>query len=161
MRYDKLVDKLNSIFKKLNAKMLSGRNTDIEVYDPNNPSICIYLEMEAVGGDRWDRIKSKYPTVRWSLAKKEKYSKTDKPIVMVSVRKDDLSDIFAIEYSLWVKEGHLEKERHVTAGGKRYVYRKGGEEPFWAISKDKVHWGYEGLEEYLISIMKKSSKLNR
>jgi hypothetical protein len=127
----KLVDKLNKIFKKLKAETLSGKNTDIRVYDPSDPSFEILLEMEGVRPDRWDKIKSKYPTVRWPLAKKKKYKNLSTPLVMVSVKDDEeISDIFAVDYETWIHEGHEEKAPFVRAGGKAYSYRKGEKNHF-------------------------------
>ncbi|MEM0382364.1 MAG: hypothetical protein QW580_06895 [Nitrososphaerota archaeon] len=153
----KLVEKLNKVFKRLKAEVRGGKNADIVIYDRKDPSTPIYLEMEGARPDRWDKIKTgKYPTVRWPLAKKEKYKDFKAPLVMATVRDDEeVSDICVIDYDTWIKEGHEEKERYVRAGGKAYSYRKGGEEPFWAIARGKAHWGYEGLEEYLISVLEK------
>ncbi|MBS7633920.1 hypothetical protein KEJ34_00225 [Candidatus Bathyarchaeota archaeon] len=109
------------------------------------------IEVEVVRQDRWGKIKTQYPTVRWSAAKK-RYAIDEFPVFMASTP-DDLSDIFIIDAKTWVREGKEERERFVRAGGKTYVYRKGGEEPFWAIGKDRVHWGYGDIEKYILKIL--------
>jgi hypothetical protein len=153
----RLVNKLNGIFKRLRATPGPGKNTDIEVYDPQDPSFKIQLEMEAARPDRWDKIKSgEYKTVRRPLAKKEKYKDSRFAIDMVTVRDDtNVSDILAVDYETWVRNGHLETAPYVKAGEKGFAYRKEGGEPFWAIEREKVHWGYDGLEDYLISCYNK------
>lgn len=148
------VNKLNNeVFKVLRAQMPSGKNTDVIVYDPRDPSRKIHLEVEFVRSDRWEKIKGcKYETVRWPIAKKEKYREFQGCLVMVSV-KEDLSDIFYIDYKKWVLNGSEEKAPFVRAGGKVYRYRKGAEERFWAIPKQAVCWGYDEFETYLLSLL--------
>lgn len=144
-----LVEKLKQIFKTLRVELGPGKNHDIELFLGDRKIAAI--EVEVVRQDRWNKIKTRYPTVRWSAAKK-RYATEAIPVFMASTP-DDLSDIFVIDARTWVKEGKEEKERFVRAGGKTYVYRKGGEEPFWAIDKNKVHWGYDGLEEYMLKTL--------
>jgi hypothetical protein len=144
-----LVEKLKQLFKTLRVELGPGKNHNIELFLENRKIAAI--EVEVVRQDRWNKIKTKYPTVRWSAAKK-RYATEEMPVFMASTP-DDLSDIFVIDARTWVREGREEKERFVRAGGKTYVYRKGGEEPFWAIDKNKVHWGYDGLEEYILKTL--------
>lgn len=141
-----LVEKLNKIFKILRAELGPGKNHNIELFFENRKVAAI--EVEVVRQDRWVKIKTQYPTVRWSAAKK-RYATNEVPVFMASTP-DDLSDIFVIDAETWVMEGKEERERFVRAGGKTYVYRKGGEEPFWAIDKGRVHWGYGDLEKYIL-----------
>lgn len=101
--------------------------------------------------DRWNRIKTKYKTARWPEAKK-RHASDEIPVFMASIP-EDLSDIFIIDAKTWVQEGKEEKERFVRAGGKAYRYRKGGEEPFWAIDKNRVYWGFEDLEKYILKTL--------
>jgi hypothetical protein len=42
----------------------------------------------------------------------------------------------------------------VKAGGKGYRYRKGQDEPFWAIEKERVMWGIEKFEDFLLTLLK-------
>jgi hypothetical protein len=144
-----LVEKLKRTFKKLRVELGPGKDHNIELFFENRKVAAI--EVEVVRQDRWNKIKSTYPTVRWSAAKK-RYAADAIPVFMASTP-DDLSDIFIIDAKTWVERGREEKERFVRAGGRAYIYRKGGEEPFWAIDKTKVHWGYEGLEEYILKTL--------
>jgi len=141
----KLVEKLKQIFKTLRPELGPGKNHNIEIFQENRKIAA--MEVEVVRKDRWNKIKTKYKTARWPEAKK-RYAQDEIPVFMASVP-EDLSDIFVIDAKTWVQEGTEEKERFVRAGGKAYTYRKGGEEPFWAIDKSRVHWGFEELETYL------------
>jgi hypothetical protein len=145
----KLVEKLKHVFKTLIPELGPGKNHNIKIFWENREIAAI--EVEVVRQDRWNKIKTKYPTVRWSEAKK-RYATDEIPVFMASTP-DDLSDIFIIDAQTWVKEGKEEKERFVRAGGKAYIYRKGGEEPFWAMDKSKVHWGFEKLEKYIMKTL--------
>lgn len=151
-----LVNKLNAIFRKLTATLGPGKNFDIIITCKINPLCKAYVEVEVVRPDRWEKIKNKYNTIRWPLSKKVKYEGKTELILMASVKGDnDLSEIFIINYETWVKEGHEEKAPFVRAGGKPFRYRKGQEEPFWAIEKEKAIWGYDKLEEYILIEMNK------
>lgn len=145
-----LVKKLTQVFKTLKPEVGPGKNHDIEIFYQNSKVAAV--EVEVVRKDRWDKIKSKYPTVRWPEAKK-RHAENEVPVFMASVP-DDLSDIFIIDAKTWVQEGKEEKAMFVRAGGKAYRYRKGGEEPFWAMDKSKVHWGYEELEKFMMKTLK-------
>lgn len=144
-----LVKKLKKIFKILRPELGPGKNHDVEIFRENSKIAAI--EVEVVRQDRWNKIKTKYKTARWPQAKK-RYAFNEIPVFMASVP-HDLSDIFIIDAKTWVREGKEEKARFVRAGGKAYRYRKGGEEPFWAIDKSIVHWGFEGLEKYIIKTL--------
>jgi len=144
-----LVEKLKKVFKTLRPELDPGKNHDIEIFQESRKVAAI--EVEVVRKDRWDKIKTKYKTARWPEAKK-RFAEDEIPVFMASVP-DDLSDIFIIDAKTWVQEGKEEKERFVRAGGKTYAYRKGGEEPFWAIEKSKVYWGFEELEKYIIKTL--------
>lgn len=141
----KLVQKLKEIFEKLRPEVGPGKNHDIEIFQEDRKIAAI--EVEVVRQNRWKKIKTEYPTARWPEAKK-RYAEDEIPVFMASVPQD-LSEIFIIDAKTWVQEGKLEKARFVRAGGKAYRYRKGGEEHFWAIDKNKVLWGFEGVENYI------------
>lgn len=146
IKEEELVKKLNQIFKKLRAKLGPGRDHNIELLFENRKVAAMEVEViPQEHRDRWDKIKTKYRTVRWPIAKK-KYAENNIPVFMATTP-PDLSDILYIDAKTWVNEGKEEKERVVRAGGRTYIYRAGSEERFWAIDKNKVHWGYEGLEE--------------
>jgi hypothetical protein len=148
-REAELVKKLQQTFKTLQPQLGPGKNHNIELFLQNRKVAAI--EVEIVRKDRWDKIKTKYKTARWPEAKK-RYATDEIPVFMASTP-EDLSDIFAIDAKTWVEKGEEEKAGFVSAGGKRYRYRKGGEEPFWAIDKSKVHWGFEKLEEYIMKTL--------
>lgn len=154
-----LVAILNKHLTKLAASLGPGKNSDIVISCKSNPSIKVDVEVEIVREDRWKNIVSgKYPTVRWPYAKVqkcEKYSKEGKILLMLSANEGNLSEILYIDCETWVRMGHLEKARAVrTENNKKYIYRKGGEEPFWGIEKDKVNWGIAKLEEVIINLLK-------
>lgn len=151
-----LVNKLNTFFKKLTATLGPGKNFDIVITCKTNPLFKAYIEVEIVRPDRWEKIKNKYDTIRWPLGKKSKHEDKIELILMASVKGDsNLSEIFIINYETWVKEGHEEKAPFVKAGGKPFRYRKGQEEPFLAIEKNRASWGYDKLEEYILMEMNK------
>lgn len=145
----KLVEKLKQVFKKLRPELGPGKNHNIEIFQENRKIAAI--EVEVVRKDRWNKIKTKYKTVRWPEAKK-RHAEDEIPVFMASIP-EDLSDIFILDAKTWVQEGKEEKERFVRAGGKAYRYRKGGEEPFWALDKGRVHWGFEELEKYILKTL--------
>jgi len=153
----KLVEKLNSLFKRLRAEKGPGRECD-NIILLLDGEVAAFLEIEVVSLSRWKRIKTKYPTVRWPISKKEtcgeKEEKEGKPVFMASVPKD-LSDIFVIDARTWISEGHEEEAPAVVSrlGGTPRVhrYRKRSGEKFWAIGKERVKWGFEGLEDYILS----------
>lgn len=144
-----LVKKLQQIFKTLRPELGPGKNHNIEIFLENRKIAAV--EVEVVRKDRWEKIKTEYKTVRWPKSKK-RYATEEVPVFMASVP-EDLSDIFAINAKTWVQEGEEEKAPFVRAGGKVYRYRKGGEEPFWAIDKSKVRWGFEKLEKYIMETL--------
>lgn len=151
-----LVNILNSCFKKFHASLGPGKNSDIIITCKSNPEIKVFIEVEIVRADRWKKIVNEYPTVRWPLAKKEKckeWSKKGKILILLSANQESLSETFYIDCETWVSLGHEERASFVRAGGKSYMYRKGQEEPFWAIEKDRVKWGIENLEEFLLSLL--------
>ena len=157
-----LVEILNKHMSKLEALLGPGKNSDIIITCKSNPQIKVLIEVEIVRRDRWEKIVNEYPTVRWPYAKKlkcEDYEKKGEILVMLSANEGNLEDIFYVECETWVKEGHEEKARYVSAGGKQYFYRKGGEEPFWAIEKDKVKWDINEFESYLINLLKRKKGL--
>lgn len=151
-----LAAKLDSLFKTLNAEPGPAKKCDNIVLKHGERKVA-YLEVEIVGQDRWERLKTRYPTVRWPLAKKETCPEKERedgiPVFMASVP-EDLSDIAIIEARKWIEKGREEKSLFVRAGGQFFRYRKGGEEKFWAIDKNELFWGFEGLEEYLLSVLK-------
>jgi hypothetical protein len=153
-----LVDLLNRILKEFRAELGPGKDSDIIITYLSDPSVKVFVEAEIVGGDRWEKIKSgKYNTVRWPLAKKykcENYSSKGRLLILLSANEVNLSDMFYIDCEPWVQQGHEERAAFVKAGGQRYRYRKGQEEPFWAIEKDKVVWGVDKLEEFLLDLLK-------
>jgi hypothetical protein len=153
-----LVSLLNKHLKKFHAKLGPGKDSDIIITYLPEPSVNIFVEVEVVRADRWERIKKgKYPTVRWPLAKKHKcenYSKVGKLLILLSVNESNLNEMFYIDCESWVKQGHEEKAPFVKAGGKGYRYRKGQEEPFWAIEKERVMWGIEKFEDFLLTLLK-------
>lgn len=61
-----------------------------------------------------------------------------------------LTNIAVIDAETWAREEKEEKERAVRSRGRLFVYREGQEESFWGIPKEKVRFGFEGLEEYLL-----------
>ena len=152
-----LIVVLNKHLKQFKATLGPGRNSDIIIICKSNPQIKVLVEVEIVRKDRWEKIeRGEYRTVRWPLAKREKcreYSNKGEILIMLSANEADLSKIFYIDCETWVNMGHEEKARYVRAGGKKYIYRKGQEEPFWAIEKDKVKWGIEGFEEFLLELL--------
>ncbi len=159
------VDKLNKFLSRFTAKIGPLKDHDISLVCKANTAIEVYVELEVVRSDRWEKIRSKYPTVRWPIAKKEKcedYIKKNRVLIMMSVD-ENLTEMFFIECAEWVKRGHEEKAPFVKAGGKAYRYRKGGEERFWSIGKNEVIWCKveEGqqLEEYVLKALEKSGQM--
>jgi hypothetical protein len=157
-----LVEVLNRHLKRFLAEVGPGRDSDIIITCKSDSDINVFVEVEVVRADRWEKIISKYSTVRWPLAKKtkcEEYSSEGKLLILLSVNQEDVSKMFYIDCESWVDMGHEEKSPFVRAGGKGYRYRKGQEEPFWAIEKDKVEWSIEKFEEFLVNILKKKKLL--
>jgi hypothetical protein len=157
-----LVEVLNRHLKRFRAELGPGRDSDIIIICKSNPNIKVFVEVEVVRADRWEKIISQYSTVRWPLAKKTKckeYSSEGKLLILLSVNQEDVTKMFYIDCESWVDMGHEEKAPFVRAGRKSYRYRKGQEEPFWAIEKDKVEWGIEGFEEFLANLLIKKKKL--
>jgi len=161
-RTKELVKVLNNNLKKLRAELGPGKDSDVILACKSNPNIKVYLEVEIVRVNRWERITSKYVTVRWPLAKKTKckeYMNEGKLLVLLSANEKSLDQIFYIDCRSWVEQGHEERAPFVRAGGKTYRYRKGQEEPFWAIEKDKVKWGIENFENFLLNLMRDNGML--
>lgn len=152
-----LVQTLNNYLKKFYAELGPGKNSDIILRCKYYPEIEINVEVEIVRDDRWRKIISEYLTVRWPISKKEKcadYSSKGKLLIMMSANREDLKEIFYVDCDTWTTMGREEKASFVRAGGKSYRYRKYQEERFWAIGKDKVRWGIEGLETFLLDLLR-------
>ena len=157
-----LVDVLNSYLKKFHARLGPGRDSDIIITCKSDPKIKVFVEVEIVRADRWEKIISEYPTVRWPRAKKtkcEEYLREGKLLILLSANQGNVSEMFYIDCKSWVDLGHEEKAPFVRAGGKFYRYRKGQEEPFWAVEKNKVKWGIENFEEFLLNLLKSKELL--
>lgn len=158
LKTKELVRILNNNLKYFVAELGPGKNSDLVLKHKLDPILEIHVEVEIVRGDRWKRIQKEYPTVRWPIAKKEKcieYSRKGKLLIMMSANRDNLSEIFYVDCNTWINEGKEERAPYVRAGSKSYRYRKHQEERFWAIEKDKVHWGVEGLEKFLLDLSKR------
>ncbi len=153
-----LVYRLNRSLSRFEARPGPLKNHDISLVCRANRDVEAFVEV--VRSDRWRRIRVEFPTVRWPIAKKEKceeYMKKGSLLIMMSVN-EDLTEMFFIECDEWVNGGREEKAPAVRAGGKLYRYRKGGEERFWAIDKNRVVWCKVGecrqLEEYIVEMLK-------
>jgi len=154
-----LVNVLNMYLKRFNAIIGPGKDSDIIIICKSDPQIKVFVEVEIVRADRWERILSQYPTVRWPFAKKKKceeYLKKEELLILLSANEEKLDEIFYTDCKSWIELGHEERAPFVRAGGKSYRYRKGQEEPFWAIEKNKVKWGIENFEEFLLNLLKQS-----
>ncbi len=154
-----LVSKLNNVLSKFEVKVGPLKDHDISLVCRANRSVEVHVELEVVRSDRWRRIREEFTTVRWPIAKKEKceeYMRRNRVLIMMSVD-ENLTEMFFVECDKWVNEGGEERALAVRAGGKVYRYRKGGEERFWAISKDKVVWckveECPQLEEYILRVL--------
>jgi len=154
-----LVHLLNINLTEFRAELGPGKDSDIIITRVSEPSVRVLVEVEIVRADRWEKIKQgEYSTVRWPLAKKHKcenYLKEGRLLILLSVNERNLKEMFYIDCESWIKQGHEEKAGFVRAGGKNYRYRKGQEEPFWAIEREKVTWGIEKFEEFLLNLLKK------
>jgi hypothetical protein len=157
-RTAELVDLLNRNLKEFRAELGPGKDSDIVITHLTDPPVNVFVEVEIVRGDRWERIRSgEFSTVRWPLAKRykcENYAREGKLLIMLSANEDNLGDMFYIDCASWVQRGREERAAFVKAGGQKYRYRKGQEEPFWAVERDKVVWGVENLEKFLLNLMK-------
>jgi hypothetical protein len=143
-RTAQLVSLLNKHLNEFHADLGPGKDSDIIITYLPEPAVNVFVEVEIVRADRWENIKKgEYTTVRWPLAKKHKcenYSKEGKLLILLSVNERNLSEMFYIDCESWVKQGHEEKAPFVRAGHKSYRYRKGQEEPFWAVEREKLVW---------------------
>jgi len=156
-RTGKLVDVLNKYLKKFHAKLGPGKDSDIIIICKSQPDIKVFIEVEMVRADRWKKIiAGEYPTVRWPLAKKykcEKYLSEGKLLVLLSANLENPTEMLYIDCESWINLGHEERAPFVRAGGKSYRYRKGQEEPFWAVGREKVREGIENFEEFLTDFL--------
>jgi len=87
-RTAELVDLLNRNLKEFRAELGPGKDSDIVITHLTDPPVNVFVEVEIVRGDRWERIRSgEFSTVRWPLAKRykcENYAREGKLLIMLS-----------------------------------------------------------------------------
>jgi hypothetical protein len=158
-----LVSKLNRVLKRYVAELGPQKDHDMAFRCRSNPSIVIYVDVEAARGDRWRKViadrSGRYKTVRWPIAKKnkciEKYIKEKLIAILLTFNRDNVEEMVYIDCETWVREGQEETAPFVHTARRGYRYRKETPEKFWGIDKSRVIWGIQNLERFLDELLQR------
>jgi len=158
-----LVNMLNRVLKRYVAELGPQKDHDMVFRCKSNPSIVIYVDVEAARGDRWRKViasrSSKYETVRWPIAKKkkcvEKYINRGLIAIMLTFNRDNVEEMVYIDCETWVNEGKPETAASVRTTHRKFRYRKETPEEFWGIDKNRAVWGVQNLESFLDELLRR------
>jgi hypothetical protein len=156
-----LVSKLNRVLKRYVAELGPQKDHDMAFRCRSNPSIVIYVDVEAARGDRWRKViagrSDRYKTVRWPMAKKKKCEEKYRNLIaiMLTFNRDNVEEMVYIDCETWVREGKPETATRVRTTHREHIYRKETPEEFWGIDKNRAVWGIQNLERFLDELLQR------